>query len=710
MDQGSMSGSDGQKRDDLRDFLKELEVLRQAAEILGVPVKDIMELRKSRNESSSSQSGKYLMANQMGDLQHSQDLQATPEVSSTSIQQMNLHTSSPSAAGLFDSIDFASLNSSSLTNLIPIPPADPLMEMVPGESSTMHDMGLTFFDEMDQSFFDPSITFGQEPLDFGIYNHQVGHPTSQGMLEMESEVAEYRPEDEQTLESILSDCSNPQVSDGSENAEQGQLFMLALNEGEQCPQHNSDPSNNFTTTNPSADLSSQTSQGSTPTIPESSASGSIAKFRDIRPKDPLLTNRIALVGADHPPDSAPAAVILHKTTGQKIQRRRAFSLCQRQETGETRKNKACIRCHMQRIRCVRNPDDPFGDCQTCAKVKGPTLSQLPCLRYKISDSQLLDKGKHPRFSWTRRWTSMKICEMEDWDSPIIKTITLTQDVGNASYSLQVRKFIPQPGDSLERTWNTADGVKAHPCAPYALANMRETSKVFVNFVDTHIKTFIDHYISKEDPLLFTTYEMAFKHSRLSAIKDERVLLHSVLRLWVGSRMESKQERVSSEEVLGMTPQDWDPTAGNYGKYLVPPVLQAQIEILTTSMILLPMQKEVLKILQSLIEKNMARSWFTIYLTMFILLHSCSMLTRAEGVRAAREGKMGSQARYWNHEIVEKFHSGARTMLAYFHYCNKGGHPFSMDWTRPANVAFAKLGPQQVEFIKDTIKLIQDKRS
>lgn len=107
-------------------------------------------------------------------------------------------------------------------------------------------------------------------------------------------------------------------------------------------------------------------------------------------------------------------------------------------------------------------------------------------------------------------------------------------------------------------------------------------------------------------------------------------------------MENKQERVSSEEVLGMTPQDWDPDAGNYGKYLVPPVMQAQVEILTTSLILLPMKKEVLKILQRLIEKNLVKSWFTIYLTLFILLHSCSMLTRAEAVRAAREGKISAQ--------------------------------------------------------------------
>ena len=127
------------------------------------------------------------------------------------------------------------------------------------------------------------------------------------------------------------------------------------------------------------------------------------------------------------------------------------------------------------------------------------------------------------------------------------------------------------------------------------------------------------------------------------INDERVLLDSVLRLWVGSRMESKQERVSSEEVLGMTPQDWDPDAGNYGKFLVPPVLQAQIEILTTSLILLPMKRRVLTLLQRLMEKKLVRSWLTIYLALFILLHSCSMLTRAEAFRAAREGKIGAQA-------------------------------------------------------------------
>jgi hypothetical protein len=108
-------------------------------------------------------------------------------------------------------------------------------------------------------------------------------------------------------------------------------------------------------------------------------------------------------------------------------------------------------------------------------------------------------------------------------------------------------------------------------------------------------------------------------------------------------MESKQERICSDEVLGMTPQIWDPEAGNFRNYLVPPVMQAQIEILTTALVMLPMKQVILKGLQNLIEKRQVESWLTIYLSTFILLHSCALLTRAEAVRAAREGHVGPKA-------------------------------------------------------------------
>lgn len=101
-------------------------------------------------------------------------------------------------------------------------------------------------------------------------------------------------------------------------------------------------------------------------------------------------------------------------------------------------------------------------------------------------------------------------------------------------------------------------------------------------------------------------------------------------------MESRRERICSTEVLGMQPQNWDVEADNYGAYLIPPVLQAQIELLTTAHVLLPMRREVLKGLQKLMKANLSRSWFSIYLCMFLLMHSCALLTKAENVRAKRE--------------------------------------------------------------------------
>jgi hypothetical protein len=255
---------------------------------------------------------------------------------------------------------------------------------------------------------------------------------------------------------------------------------------------------------------------------------------------------------------------------------------------------------------------------------------------------------------------MRIIEIDAWQSDEIKTIALTQDVGGAQYSLQVREFKAIEGDALARSWNGKGGTRSHPCTPFAIADMRATGNSLVKFVDSNVETFISHYIDWNDKLMRHTYEMASRgalhaevngtYTRQFALKliksqrkEEQTLLRAVLRLWVASRMESKQERICSEEVLDMTPQNWDQEADNFMNYLVPPVMQAQIEILTTAMVLLPMKQAVLKGLQHLIEKCQIKSWFTIYLSTFILLHSCALLTRAEAVRAAREGHLGPKA-------------------------------------------------------------------
>ncbi|RQM05074.1 hypothetical protein DH86_00003664, partial [Scytalidium sp. 3C] len=195
-------------------------------------------------------------------------------------------------------------------------------------------------------------------------------------------------------------------------------------------------------------------------------------------------------------------------------------------------------------------------------------------------------------------------------------------------------------------------------------------------------------------------------------KPERDLLHNVLTLWVGARMESQRERICGPEVLGMSPQDWDPDADNYGHFLIPPVLQAQIELLTTVYVLLPMKKAVLKELESLVKNNRTQSWFTIYLCMFIIMHSCALLTKAERVRAQREPRMPnspSEAQYYDPKLVGEFHRGAEILLGYFHYNNKGALPFELDWSAPdSGIAFAELGHEEILFMQASTEEIKRK--
>lgn len=68
--------------------------------------------------------------------------------------------------------------------------------------------------------------------------------------------------------------------------------------------------------------------------------------------------------------------------------------------------------------------------------------------------------------------------------------------------------------------------------------------------------------------------MVFRLSTSSKVEEERVLLRSILRLWVAARRGTKPQRVIGEEKLGMLPQTLDQYRHDYGEVPVPPVISA----------------------------------------------------------------------------------------------------------------------------------------
>jgi hypothetical protein len=125
---------------------------------------------------------------------------------------------------------------------------------------------------------------------------------------------------------------------------------------------------------------------------------------------------------------------------------------------------------------------------------------------------------------------MKIVEISEWRSPEIKTIEVTQDLGGASYKLQVREFVQVDGDALARSWVTGGVTKYYECPPYAIVNMQQAGVEYMQYVDNNIATAIESEIDETNKLLWNTYSMAFRYSVFAQVSSDiesgaHVLIH-----------------------------------------------------------------------------------------------------------------------------------------------------------------------------------------
>jgi hypothetical protein len=238
-----------------------------------------------------------------------------------------------------------------------------------------------------------------------------------------------------------------------------------------------------------------------------------------------------------------------RNVGSGQQKRRPFQTdMDRVQTGRTRKVGACIRCRIQRIRvCAgallskssidkKQCSDDQGICLTCQKVKN---LRIPCLRLKLTDGCLFRTGSAPGYSRTWRWSNMQMDEISLWKSPIVKTIFLTQNLCDSVLKVQVKEFVPLPGDVLEREWaDRQAGMKKKRLVPtYAIADMKATSFVIQKYVDKSVELLVKGLLCNSGPLIFQTYLMALKLSCTAEVSARSVLivLRSIRIFWRGRR-------------------------------------------------------------------------------------------------------------------------------------------------------------------------------
>ncbi|KAJ4286400.1 hypothetical protein N0V88_008023 [Collariella sp. IMI 366227] len=365
------------------------------------------------------------------------------------------------------------------------------------------------------------------------------------------------------------------------------------------------------------------------------------------------------------------------STSSRVKKKRsAYEGSKRIATHLTRQLHACVRCRMQRNR------------------RTVRMSRLPCLRYMVTDSTLFRTGlnympfyrAHPMigpqygdFHLDRQWT----------DAPS-KLLCLGQ-IGTLHLKVELKEFLP-PADT------TDVDLKGRPmyAVPWAVADPEAVVEAMMEYIDRGMTRYMAAYLDDTDALVWNMFQAAYQAS-VFPLPNE--MLRKTLRLWVACRfIESKwrcwsQSGWADNDILAMNPAD------PFYKDLdsLPPYIDYQIASIIIHRILGPLRKDVLRELQSTLNTHNPKDWFATFLTCFILLQNYEMQMLFQRQFAARRE---AQVQYLDMPLVRATNSGAKTILAHFHYCYKGQQLFTQafDWNSPRVRRMARLDAEQTEFM------------
>ncbi|KAK0747949.1 hypothetical protein B0T21DRAFT_406507 [Apiosordaria backusii] len=386
----------------------------------------------------------------------------------------------------------------------------------------------------------------------------------------------------------------------------------------------------------------------------------------------------------------------------------------RAKTALTRKMGSCVRCKMQRIRCILDPENETGPCIPCRRVNFNTrIYRLECLRLKLTDCKLYKPGQVPGHEWTSRWKDSVLDDISVWASGEQITIRVTEGYTDMFVELQVREFVPQPGDKLERTWVDKNGVlQRRAIPPFAIVDLEDAKNSYSHYIKRGLENCCMRLLGPRDQLLHKTYFFAINRARDDhdpfMLPAERSLLRLTLELWMTARLTTKTLEIIGSERLGM-PRDLidDPTNDMHHKTPIPPVLGAQIDSFLIHQILVRLRRKTLEELQKMTQEKKAKTWLTTYLVTFILLHNLGLVTRHDAAYARKHG----MRRHWAREdSVKEYEIGANTLLAYFHYCNKGIYPFSAECRDADLRSLAELGDDAIELVHYTRQYVMQQKA
>ncbi|KAI0196787.1 hypothetical protein EV127DRAFT_476842 [Xylaria flabelliformis] len=395
----------------------------------------------------------------------------------------------------------------------------------------------------------------------------------------------------------------------------------------------------------------------------------------------LLASERGSEGGTHMPAATLVGSISHshKVSGGRIapgprRSRGQLRPRDREETSKTRKRRACIRCRMQKIRCIPDPGKPeTAYCLCCNKVLGldtkKVIHRIPCLRWNLNEVVLFRVGG---LGFTQRWAGVcaENIPPSDWVDERVVTIGMgVTKLFCDPIPLKVRRFKPNGMDIQHRYWKYKETepplVVTIPA--YALADIDATSEEYRCYVKRNAEEAIRRFTrdTTVNDIVRRTFSAAISHSAKVANRDfgktkgnPATLFQNYFRLWLASRFTLGSAYVAAghENLEASTPP--------CERKFVSRMITAQFDSIGYNHVLLKLKREVLDELWLLMQKRTDATFFTVYLIVFMMLHEVSVACQD---RRRRAKEQGLKTYYDLEDVTAKIKHGADVILGHWHY-------------------------------------------
>ncbi|KAK1756954.1 hypothetical protein QBC47DRAFT_173652 [Echria macrotheca] len=403
-----------------------------------------------------------------------------------------------------------------------------------------------------------------------------------------------------------------------------------------------------------------------------------------------------------------------RPTGQPQTPRRRGPIAEgeRKIISETRKLGACIRCHLQRARCVVGPDGPLGTCGTCMNVNRrskKTIHHLPCLRFKLTTvkyHRTADAGL------TKRFTNTQVVDIEAFGP--VKTIKIGGNAVKTPLELQVREFAPLPGDQLGRWYKDSKGIMRNvQKSAFCLADIEKAAAAYVGWVDLNVYEGLELLPKPEHPIIRETFLQARHHTEQlvrghvqdSDSTEQRNFMIMAIRLWFSIRHCSGSSYLVGDETLGIELVEDEDCEWRHEGRCVPRMIVAQFDSIRIERVYKKKIPNFLKLYEKILKSGNMHAWFTIYLVTFLFVDLVAIACR-DVLRRRRQQGWEQETRYGPSDLpstsfMEEVQAGGVTMLAHWLYFRRVDL-LNTDWDNLEDSPWKALTPEQIDFMRRTV--------